>query len=94
MAASDCWKGGEQPIESCTIVTTDANELSRPIHDRMPVILPPRAWALWLDSEVEDPTVLSDVLKPYPSDAMQCDAVSQLVNNVRNNSPECIQCVA
>ncbi len=87
----DCWKGGDAPLETCTIITTEANELSRPIHDRMPVILPHAACALWLDPEVEDPAVLQDLLKPYPADAMTCDPVSPLVNNVRNNSPECIR---
>jgi putative SOS response-associated peptidase YedK len=86
----DCWKGGPDPVESCTIITTDANELSRRIHDRMPVILEPTAWAFWLDPEVEEPAALQDVLKPFPSDAMECYAVNAMVGNVRNNCEACI----
>jgi putative SOS response-associated peptidase YedK len=90
----DCWKGDAEPIESCTIITTDANELSRPVHDRMPVILTREACALWLDREVEDTGLLQQVLKPYPAEAMESYAVGALVGNVKNNRPECIERVA
>jgi putative SOS response-associated peptidase YedK len=86
----DCWKGGGEPIESCTIITTEANDLTRPVHERMPVMLTRHACDLWLDREIDDRAVLQELLKPYPSDAMECYAVSPLVNNPRNNSPECI----
>ena len=91
----DMWRssGGDR-VGSCTIVTTEPNELIAPVHNRMPVILTGDACALWLDPEVEDHTVLQDLLKPYPADAMDSYAVSPLVNNVRNNGPECIQRVA
>ncbi len=87
----DCWKGADEPIESCTIITTEANELSRPIHDRMPVMLTREACKLWLDSDIEDRQVLQELLKPYPSEAMECYPVSPLVNSPRNNCPECIE---
>lgn len=87
----DCWKGAEEPIESCTIITTDANDLSRPIHDRMPVMLTREGCALWLDPDIEDREVLQELLKPYPREAMACYAVSPLVNSPRNNCPECIE---
>ena len=60
----------------------------------MPVILTGDACAVWLDGEIADPAALGDLLKPYPPEAMVCDPVGMLVNNVRNNSPECIQRVA
>ena len=90
----DCWNGEGVPLESCTIITTNANDLSRPIHDRMPVILSPEACTLWLDREVEDTRVLQDLLKPYPADAMESYAANPIVNSVKNNQPECLERVA
>jgi putative SOS response-associated peptidase YedK len=90
----DCWRGDGEPLESCTIITTDANDLSRPVHDRMPVILGPDACKLWLDREIEDTSVLQDLLKPYPADAMDAYATNPIVNNVKNNQPECLDRVA
>jgi putative SOS response-associated peptidase YedK len=87
----DCWKGADEPIESCTIITTEANDLSRPVHDRMPVMLTSQACALWLDPDIEDRTVLQELLKPYPPGAMECYPVATLVNSPLNNSPECIE---
>ncbi|ACC81930.1 SOS response-associated peptidase [Nostoc punctiforme] len=77
-------------IISCTILTTAANELLQPIHDRMPVILEPKDYDLWLDSQVQTPQTLQQLLRPYPAPAMISYPVSTLVNNSRHNSPECI----
>ncbi len=63
----------------------------RPIHDRMPVILPKDAEDFWLDSELEDHTRLLDLLQPYPAAEMASYTVSTLVNSVKNDSPECIE---
>jgi putative SOS response-associated peptidase YedK len=90
----DRWKGPDGPVESCAIITTDANELSRDIHDRMPVILSRPGWELWLNEHVEDADRLQELLGPYPSEEMDCYPVSPLVNNAKNDSPECIQRVA
>ena len=90
----DTWKGPDGPVESCAIITTDANELSRPIHDRMPVILPQAACSAWLEPKSDDLAELAELLKPFPSDELECYEVGQLVNNVKNNRPECITRVA
>jgi putative SOS response-associated peptidase YedK len=74
---------------SCTILTTVPNELMAPIHDRMPVILPREAEELWLGGE--DIGALRSLLAPYPAEAMAAPPVSPRVNNVRNDSPECIE---
>jgi putative SOS response-associated peptidase YedK len=87
----DCWRGPDGPVESCAVLTTQANELSRPVHDRMPVILAPRACELWLDPEVDDPATLRALLQPYPAEAMDAYPVSPLVNSPRNDRPECIR---
>ena len=78
-------------IPSCTIITTAANDLLAPIHDRMPVVLPPDLEGLWLDRSVDDPAMLASVLSPYPDDALEAYAVSTLVNSAANNGPEIIE---
>lgn len=83
-----------EKLVTCTIITTEANELVRPIHDRMPVILPKDAEDFWLDSAVEDHARLLDLLQPYQASDMSAFTVSKLVNSVKNNSPECIEPVS
>ena len=78
----------DEVVKSCTIVTTEGNELMKPIHDRMPVILPEDRWDLWLDPEVQDKELLQELLVPYPASQMQERAVSKSVGNVRNKGPE------
>ena len=85
------WDKGPEPIESCTIITTDANELSRPIHDRMPVILSPEKYDLWLDPEFEETAPLQPLLQPYPSDDLVAEPVSTHVNRPTNDDPRCIE---
>ena len=80
---------GEE-INSCTILTTAANELLQPIHERMPVILAAIDYNLWLNPQTEAPEQLQQLLLPYPAAAMIGYPVSTLVNNSRHNSPECI----
>ncbi|MBC8123857.1 MAG: SOS response-associated peptidase [Gemmatimonadaceae bacterium] len=85
------WTGPEgEVIDSCTILTTSANTLMKPIHDRMPVILEPRDYELWLDPDTRSPDRLIPLLKPYPPDQMSAHQVSPLVNSPANDSPECI----
>lgn len=86
------WKAPSgQFIRSCTIITTTANALMEPIHDRMPVILPKEAESIWLDSSIEDPGVLATLLGPYPAEEMDAYPVSTLVNSPRNSGPDCIE---
>lgn len=80
---------GEE-ISSCTIVTTAANELLQPIHDRMPVILSPQDYDLWLDPQQQKPQALQHLLSPYPASEMTAYPVSTLVNSAKHNSAECI----
>jgi putative SOS response-associated peptidase YedK len=78
----DRWEGTEgTPIESCTLLTTEANELIAPLHDRMPVILPPESYELWLNPSEQDPAVLHPLLAPYPPDKMAARPVSRRVND-------------
>jgi putative SOS response-associated peptidase YedK len=87
----DIWKDGDEVIESCLIITTGANELSRPIHDRMPAILVGADADAWLDPEVEEPEALLEILRPFAAQGMSCSAVGPLVNSVRNNGAACIE---
>jgi len=80
-----------EPIHSCTIITTTPNSLMAPIHDRMPVLLPRKVEALWLDRAVEDPQKLLPLLTSYSAKEMEAYAVSALVNSPRNDIPACIE---
>ncbi|NEQ17657.1 MAG: hypothetical protein F6K44_29685, partial [Moorea sp. SIO3E2] len=72
------------------IITTVANDIISPLHDRMPVILEPRDYDLWLHHQVSQRELLQPLLIPYDAQKMSVYPVSTTVNNVRNNSPECI----
>ena len=74
-------------METCTIITTETNELTSAFHDRMPVILRPEDYDLWLDPELHEPAPL---LAPYPAEEMKLTAVDTRVNSVRNDDPACI----
>lgn len=86
----DRWTKKGDPLESCTIVTTDANDVLRPLHDRMPVILPPDHYAQWLDAGPQDPKALEGLLKPFPSETLAIEPVSRYVNNATHEGAECI----
>jgi putative SOS response-associated peptidase YedK len=75
-------------ITSCSIITTVANELVLPIHDRMPVILPPELYADWLNPDNQDIGELKEFLLPFDASLMKAHPVSALVNSVRNKGPE------
>jgi putative SOS response-associated peptidase YedK len=81
----------DTPIETCTIVTTNANELLRPLHDRMPVILDRDACDAWLNSENEDTAALELLLHPYADDGMAKEPVSTVVNSPRYDGPDCLE---
>lgn len=85
------WHGGdEQIIESCSIVTTDANEDVSDIHHRMPVLLDDDDAAAWLQADA-DAATLKDLLRPAPAATLTHMAVSTYVNSVRNDGPACIE---
>lgn len=79
-----------EPLESCTLITCEPNELVQPIHDRMPVILPPARWAQWLDPGADDPAALRAMLRPLPAEEMSARPVGTWVNDARHDDPRCI----
>ena len=85
----DRWKSPDgHEVQSCTIVTTEPNDLMASIHNRMPAILRPKAYEDWLNPQLRDEQVLTHLLKPYPTELMKARAVSKLVNNPRNDVAE------
>lgn len=83
-------ESGEQ-IETFTIITTEANEVLKPVHDRMPVILKPKDYDQWLNAKVKDTSKLQKLLAPYPADEMDSYKVSKNVNSPSNDLSELIE---
>jgi len=91
----ESWKSPEgEVIGSCTILTTTSNKLIESLHDRMPVILHPQEYDVWLDREMTDPEKLNPLYKPYPAERMEMYPVSDLVNSPRNDTPDLIKPVS
>lgn len=85
----ETWRGPDAIIRSFTIITTAANALLAPIHDRMPVIISDKDYDRWLDGSVED---AGGLLLPYPSEGMLCWDVTPRVNRVGEiEGPECVE---
>jgi putative SOS response-associated peptidase YedK len=85
------WKGDGEEIQSCTLITTEANALMEPIHDRMPVILSPEDYPIWLDAEFKDKESLKGLLRPCDPALLEAYPVTTLVNNPRNDLAKCIE---
>jgi putative SOS response-associated peptidase YedK len=85
------WTSPEgQRLDTCTIITTEANSLMQQVHTRMPVILDPADYSRWLDRDRQNAQDVVDLLKPFPSERMQLTPVSTLVNSPRNDRAECL----
>lgn len=86
----DGWKNAEGKwIKSCSILTTTPNAVTSAIHDRMPVILDPDHYDLWLDRGMQNLAAVSELLKPYDACLMRCYPVSTRINHVANDDEEC-----
>lgn len=84
------WEKQEPALETCALITTAPNALMEPIHNRMPVILSEQAYASWLKPDLDNTIYLSGFLEPYTPAEMEAFPVSQMVNNPRNDGPECV----
>ncbi|MDX2100517.1 MAG: SOS response-associated peptidase [Leptolyngbyaceae cyanobacterium bins.59] len=84
------WEGEGGPIDSCTLLTTQANALLAPIHDRMPVILHPEDYDRWLDPQIQDSKSLESLFQPYPSEEMAGYPVSAIVNSPAHDTLDCV----
>ena len=76
-------------MKTCSILTTTPNAVTAPVHDRMPVILDPDSYDLWLDPGKQSVAAVSDLLKPYDARTMRCFPVSTRINHVANDDEEC-----
>ena len=86
----DRWKDADgNAVETCSILTTKPNSLLAEVHNRMPVILKPEDYELWLDPRFKDLDSLTAMLKPFDPTLMKCYPVSTLVNNPANDDSEC-----
>ncbi|NIP82385.1 MAG: hypothetical protein GWM90_25435, partial [Gemmatimonadetes bacterium] len=85
----DRWRGGDQELASCAILTTEPNQAVRPVHDRMPVILPAASRDRWLDPDA-GPAALRELLRPYP-EALEGRRVSTRVNSPDHDDPDCVR---
>ena len=87
----DSWNSPEgSQLKTCTIITTEPNELMSLLHNRMPVILHPRDYDKWLDPSSQTPDQLIPLLKPFPAEMMDAYPVTPLVNKPANDTPELV----
>jgi putative SOS response-associated peptidase YedK len=98
MALAGLWDSWRSPagerIRSFTIITTPPNELCAELHNRMPAVLKPEAWPLWLGEQPAELAQVKALLVPYPSGGMVCWPVSPRVGSVKNNDPSLIEPIA
>ena len=94
MCLAGLWETWKTPdgseLESFAVMTTSANKLVATIHERMPVILHPDSYNLWLSHNMHDPVLVQPLFQPFPDAGMAACKVSDLVNNPHNDSPACI----
>ena len=81
-------------LETCSLITTTPNDVVRPLHDRMPVMLPDDVWERWLDPAAADPGELRAMLEPSDAIALRIHPVERLVNDVRRDGPDLIEPLA
>lgn len=90
----EVWRGpnrDQEPLRSCTIITTTPNDTMAAIHDRMPVILPASAWETWLDCDNDDLELLGRLLVPCPPELITMRTISTEVNNARNKGAHLVE---
>ena len=87
----DRWEGEGQTLDSCSIIVMPANEVMKPIHERMPAIIAPAHFGLWLDTRVTDKQEIMQYLTSAPSSQLSAYPVSTRVNSPKNNDERCLQ---
>ncbi len=90
----ESWSGDWEEIRSCTILTAEANEVVGEVHHRMPVIVAPENYEVWLDPDVREADWLTPLLTPYPAEALEAYPVSRFVNSPSNDDERCVESVA
>jgi putative SOS response-associated peptidase YedK len=82
----DVWRGDGKALLTCGLITTHANDLVRPVHDRMPVIVPRESYSEWLDPQTREARLIT-LLRPYPADEMAVAEVGPAVNSPMHSGP-------
>jgi putative SOS response-associated peptidase YedK len=85
------WEKGGEPLETCTLLTTSANKVVGQFHERMPLILEPADYDLWLDTSQKSAQSIQPLLRPLRDDALEAYPVSRLVNSPTNEDPRCVE---
>jgi putative SOS response-associated peptidase YedK len=86
------WEGGDGgPLETCTLITVEPNDLMAQIHDRMPAILKPEHEELWLDAKASYAPALTQLLRSYPDEELEAFPVSRAVNSPAHEGPSCVE---
>jgi putative SOS response-associated peptidase YedK len=86
------WEGGDgEPLETCTLITVEPNELMAKIHDRMPAILKPEHEELWLDAKASYAPALTQLLRSYPDEELEAFPVARAVNSPAYEGPSCVE---
>jgi putative SOS response-associated peptidase YedK len=87
----ETWHAADgEVVETCALLTTEPNELVKPVHNRMPVILAPHDYEQWLDPAMQDTVALQPMLHPFAAKFMEATHASDYVNNARHEGPECL----
>ena len=93
-AFAGLWEHWQSPeghiLESCAVITTETNQALSDIHTRMPVVLSPEVWSIWLTEQELDTKTRENLLAPYSNDGWKKVPVSTLVNSVKNDSSDCL----
>lgn len=87
----DHWEGGGQPLDSCSIIVMPANEVMKPLHERMPAIVAPTHYDLWLDSRITDKDGIMQYLNAAPSGNLKAYPASPWVNVPKHDDDRCRQ---
>ena len=87
----DHWEGDGESLESCSIIVMPANEVMRPLHDRMPAIIAPAHYDLWLDPKITDKDEIMGYINSAPSTSLVTYPVSTWVNSPKHDEDRCIQ---
>ena len=87
----ECWNKGKEPLFTCTILTTEANQVTKEVHDRMPVILPRESYHKWIDPNFHQTDQLKSLLIPSADVLMEAYQVSNLVNSPNHDIVECLK---
>jgi len=86
----DHWEGGGQTLDSCSIIVMPANEIMKPLHDRMPAIIAPAHYDRWLDSRMDDKQEIMGYLNSAPSAGLSFYPISTWVNTPKHDDERCI----